>query len=69
MWHLNRDSLIAFSGERFNIEFGDLTGVLVRVYVKDFKNCESRIRVEKQQRPYREYGKLIDKMLKEGMGD
>jgi hypothetical protein len=63
MWHLNVDSQVIYNGEKFNIEWGDLREILYRVYSKEMKNGETRIRVEKQESPFKEYGELIDQLL------
>jgi hypothetical protein len=51
MWHFGQDSLTEYTGERFEISWGD--GLkLFRVYSKDYKNKEKmRIRKETQEYP------------------
>ncbi len=54
MWHVGRDSLVAYRGEMFEITWRDALGVFNRVYSKEFKNKKKvLIRKEIQEYPNR----------------
>ena len=65
MWHFGRDSLTEYTGERFEISWGD--GLrMFRIYSKQFKSKKKmKIRQETQENPNKPHGDaFMDKMKK-----
>ncbi len=65
MWHFGQDSLTEYTGERFEISWGDGLRVF-RIYSKQSKNKKKmKIRKEVQETPNKPHGEAFrDKMKK-----
>lgn len=62
MWHLGRDSLTRYSGQKFDIEFQSAHGVIIRAYSKQWKN-KNKIRMEVQEYPNKPIEQLIQERI------
>jgi hypothetical protein len=51
MWHVGRDSLVAYRGDMFEITWEDALGVFNRVYSKEFKN-KKKVLIRKEIQEY-----------------
>lgn len=66
MWHFGRDSQTDYTGQRFSVTFEQAQGILIRAYVKDFKN-KKRIRLEEQEYPQKPLEDIIKERLFENL--
>ena len=61
-WHCGRDSIIDYSGEKFNISIMDLDKIVYHMYSKQFGE-KSRIRFDKQELPNEQLIDLMEQKL------
>ena len=63
MWHFGSDPYKEYAGEKFEVAWGDGENVLLRIYTKDLKTEETRIRRECQEYPNKRFDEAIDEKL------
>jgi hypothetical protein len=64
MWHFGVDTINEYSGNEFEVTFGDGISDLYRLYTKHMKkDGNNRVRVEHQQYPNQEYADAIVRKL------
>jgi hypothetical protein len=63
MWHLNRDGLVEYTGEKFHIAWENAENIIIRAYSKQYKNKKYKIRVERQEYPNTSIFDAINKRL------
>jgi hypothetical protein len=65
LWHLGRDSLTTFSGDKFNVSWEVAEHALVTAYCKEWKHGETRVRIEKQEYPRKSLPEALEEKLNE----
>lgn len=62
-FHLGRDSMKEYNGERFNVTYENFQGAFVRVYCKAFRDGKKRLRVERLESPNRPLDDDLNNLL------
>ena len=63
MWHFGVDGVTEYTGEKFACTWEVGQNVLIRAYTKDFRNGNTRIRLEKQEYPRKSLAYAIEEKL------
>jgi len=63
LWHFGTDSMIRYTGEKFEFTWQVAETVLVRVYTKDLKEKGTRIRLERQEYPNKTFVEAVEEKL------
>jgi len=63
LWHFGTDSMIRYTGEKFEFTWQVGETVLVRVYTKDLKEKGTRIRLERQEYPNKTFVEAVEEKL------
>lgn len=63
MWHFGADSMLQCAGEKFSISYKDGKDILLRVYTKQRKRNDTRIRIERQENPRKSIVDAINEKL------
>jgi hypothetical protein len=68
MWHFGRDSLVGYSGKKFEVTWEIGQHALVRAYTKIMRDKKIRIRLERQEYPNKTFPEAIEEKLNAGGG-
>jgi hypothetical protein len=63
LWHFGTDSLITFSGDKFNVSWEIAEHALITAYSKEWKNGKTRVRIEKQEYPRKSLAEALEEKL------
>jgi hypothetical protein len=63
MWHFGVDGVTEYTGEKFSCMWEVGQHALIRAYTKDFRNGNTRIRLERQEYPHKTLAYAIEEKL------
>ena len=63
MWHFGVDGVTEYTGEKFSCTWEVGQNALIRAYTKDFRNGNTRIRLERQEYPRKSLAYAIEEKL------
>jgi hypothetical protein len=63
MWHFGVDGVTEYTGEKFSCTWEVGQNALIRAYTKDFRNGNTRIRLERQECPRKSLACAIEEKL------
>jgi hypothetical protein len=63
MWHFGVDGVTEYTGEKFSCTWEVGQNALIRAYTKDFRNGNTRIRLERQEYPRKGLAYAIEEKL------
>ncbi len=63
MWHFGADGVTEYAGEKFSCAWEVGQNALIRAYTKDFRNGNTRIRLERQECPRKSLACAIEEKL------
>lgn len=63
MWHFGVDGVTEYTGEKFSCMWEMGQNALIRAYTKDFRNGNTRIRLERQEYPRKTLAYAIEEKL------
>jgi hypothetical protein len=68
LWHLNRDSIEEYSGEKFHCSWKEAKNLFIRVYSKELKlkTTTTIVRMEIQENPHIIFKHLITQFIRDG---
>lgn len=63
MWHLGRDALIEYKGEKFHASWEVAEHALITAYIKEWMHNKKRPRIEKQEYPKKSLAEALEEKL------
>ena len=63
LWHFGRDSLVTFSGDKFNVSWEIAEYALITAYSKEWENGKTRVRIERQKYPRKSLAEALEEKL------
>jgi hypothetical protein len=63
MWHFGADTTTTYTRKKFYASWEEAQHALITVYIKDWKDGKSRVRIEKQEYPQKSLAEALEEKL------